>query len=182
MPNANATIYEFGCGVGNNLRFLQSLFPDINILGSDISSVAIQKLKSANLENSEFWVSGDDLELNSRGPIDIVIERGAIQHTTKTLAKSYLRQISDAMRDGGCGYFELASTSHDKFEVLGEGGYDEGYGFRTFYTINDIEWLFEDFKIIRIHHLIRELVFDVASGKKQIQGSFQVEIEKPYVS
>lgn len=178
LSNSKVVIYEFGCGVGNNLTFLRSLFPDIRLLGSDISQVAINQLISRKIQNSDFWVSDEDLMLSEKGPIDIIVERGALQHTPKEMAKKYIKQIFDAMKSGAVGYFEIASTKHEKFEILGEEGLDKGFGFRTFYTLNDIEKLFQDFSITRIHHLTRELIFDATSDLKQIQGSFQIEIKK----
>lgn len=178
MQRPDALVYEFGCGVGNNILFLRSIFPKIRLLGSDISQVAIDKLVAKGLENSDFWVSNSDLMLGGRGPVDLVIERGAMQHVPKDLAKQYVRQIHDALKTGGSAYFEIASTAHDKFEVLGGSGLDKGFGYRTFYTIEEIKELFRDFSITRIYHLQRELCYDPASDAMQVQGSFQVEVSK----
>jgi SAM-dependent methyltransferase len=182
-----STVYEFGCGMGNNLRFIHQAFPRVRLLGSDISAVAIKKLQDDSIPNSLFWVNDQNLNMRSN-EIDLVIERGAMQHVSKEQAKSYLKEIYDSMKIGAEGFFEIASTAHGLYEKLGEVGDDPTVGFRTFYTIGDIKCLFADFKINRIYHLQRDLVLNISSGhnesqlheefKVSAQGSFQVEIEK----
>lgn len=174
----NGTIYEFGCGLGNNLKFIRQNFNNVRLLGSDISSVAIQKLKAEKIENSDFWINDQDLRLVGREKIDIIIERGSIQHVPKNLARDYINQIYNSMTVGGVGYFEIASVSHDKFNLLGESGFDNGYGFRTFYTLEEIRCLFSQFQIKRIYHLTRELISDAVDGRRFCQGSFQIEVFK----
>lgn len=178
---SSGTVYEFGCGMGNNLKFIRHAFKDVRILGSDISKVAIKKLQDDAMPNSEFWVNDQNLNMRPN-EIDLVIERGAIQHVSKDQAKSYVKEIYEAMKIGAEGYFEIASTSHGLYEKLGEVGYDPGFGFRTFYSIDDIKCLFADFKINRIYHLKRDLVLDSSlehsEYKNYAQGSYQVEIEK----
>ncbi|MCX7180896.1 MAG: hypothetical protein NTX56_19720, partial [Proteobacteria bacterium] len=132
---------------------------------------------SLELPNSNFWVNDHDLRLVEKD-IDLVIERGAIQHVPKEQAKIYVNDIYQSMKVGGEGFFEIASTRHGLFSKLGESGYDKGFGYRTFYTIEDIYRLFSQFKITRVYHLSRELVMDSAGGTGAMQGSFQIEIEK----
>lgn len=173
----SSTIYEFGCGMGNNLKFIRGVFENVRLLGSDISPVAVQKLKSEGLPNSEFWVNDSELKIVEKD-IDLVIERGAIQHVSKDQARKYIDEIYQSMKVGGEGFFEIASTSHGLFRKLGESGYDERFGYRTFYTIDDVNKLFSQFKIKRIYHLTREVAMDSAGAADAIQGSFQIEIEK----
>lgn len=177
----NSTVYEFGCGRGNNLKFIRHAFMDARLLGSDISEVAIRKLQDDCIPNSMFWVNDQRLNLRSN-EIDLVMERGAIQHVSKDQAKSYVKEIHDSMKIGAEGFFEIASKSHGLYEALGEAGDDPTFGFRTFYSLDDIKCLFSDFKINRIYHLRREVVLDSSLShevyKSYVQGSFQVEIEK----
>jgi SAM-dependent methyltransferase len=173
----SSTVYEFGCGMGNNLKFIRGIFENVRLLGSDISIVAINKLQSEKLPNSEFWVNDHELRIVEKN-IDLVIERGALQHVPKDRARRYIDEIYRSMKVGGEGFFEIASTSHGLFRKLGESGYDKGYGYRTFYTIDDINILFSQFKIKRIYHLSREVVMDSEGGVGVVQGSFQIEIEK----
>lgn len=178
---SSSTVYEFGCGMGNNLKFIRHVFKEVRLMGSDISEVAIKKLQSDSMANSEFWVNGQNLNMR-KNEVDLVIERGAIQHVSKDQAKSYVKEIYEAMKIGAEGFFEIASTSHGLYEKLGEAGYDPGFGFRTFYSIDDIKSLFADFKINRIYHLKRDVVLDSSlehnEFKNYTQGSYQVEIEK----
>lgn len=181
----HSTAYEFGCGMGNNLKFISYAFKDVRLLGSDISEVAIKKLQDCSIPNSEFWVNDEKLNLNMRSKeINLVMERGAIQHVSKDQAERYVKEIYDSMKIGGEGFFEIASTSHGLYEKLGEAGHDPAFGFRTFYSIEDIKCLFADFKINRIYHLKRDVVLDDSQGQNVFstytQGSFQVEIEKTH--
>ena len=152
----SAAFTSFGCGMGNNLRFLHSLFPTARYLGSDISGVAIAKLRAAGFARSHFWVNDERLQIPE--PISIVIEGGALQHVSKEQARAYVSEIFEAMRPGAEGFFEIASTEHALFQRVGEGGHDAGHGLRYFYTLNDIEELFSLFEITRIYHLKREIV------------------------
>ena len=90
--NSSGTVYEFGCGMGNNLKFIRHAFKDARILGSDISEVAIKKLQDDDMPNSEFWVNDQNLNMPSK-EIDLVIERGALQHVSKDQAKSYVKEM-----------------------------------------------------------------------------------------
>lgn len=150
-------------------------------MGSGISGVAIKKLQDDSIPDSEFWVNDQTLNMRSN-EIDLVMEQGGVQHVSKVQAKSYVKEIYDSMKIGAEGFFEIASTSHGLYEKLGEVGDDPTFGFRTFYSIDDIKCLFSDFKINRIHHLKREVVLDSSQEhnvfNSYTQGSFQVEIEK----
>jgi SAM-dependent methyltransferase len=173
-----ASVYEFGCGMGNNLTFIRGIFANVRLLGSDISEVAIRKLQSLGLPNSSFWVNNQELRMVEKD-IDLVIERGAIQHVSKERAQKYIHEIYQNMKWGGEGFFEIASTAHGLFKKLGAEGYDPGFGYRTFYTLDDIKKLFSQFRIKNIYHLTREVVADAGGGAGGgVQGSFQIEIEK----
>ena len=172
-----SVIYEFGCGMGNNLKFIRREFNSVRILGSDASSVAIDLLKSARLSNAEFWVNDKFLNIKANN-IDLVIERGALQHVEKKQAINYVNEIYESMKYGGEGFFEIASTAHGLYKKLGKEGYDPSYGYRTFYSLDEIKTLFSRFHIKNIYHLKREIVVDQGVSDELVQGSFQVEIKK----
>ena len=96
----SSTIFEFGYGIGNNLKFIRGVFADVRLLGCDISPVAVQKLKSERITNSEFWVNGSELKI-VENDIALVIERGAIQHVSKGQAQNYIDEIYRSMKVGG---------------------------------------------------------------------------------
>ena len=174
-------IYEFGVGMGNNIKFIHQLFPDVTLYGSDISKEAIQKLNRENIPNSKFWVN--DFQLNMQvDELDLVIERGSLQHVSKDQSKAYIYEIYQSMKIGAEGYFEIASTSHGLYKELGELGLDPKLGLRTFYSLEEIHNLFSEFKIQKIFHLTRELLVDDLEDKNVFntytQGSWQVEVKK----
>lgn len=167
--------------MGNNLKFIKNLFPELKIYGSDISKEAIQKLQMEDIPNSTFWVNDSKLNIKTND-LDLVIERGSFQHVSKEKCKEYIHEIYQSMRIGAEGYFEIASTSHGLFKELSDGKLDPKLGIRTFYNLEEIQNLFSYFKIHKIFHLTRELLLDDSLNKNifntYTQGSWQVEVER----
>lgn len=172
-----SSIYEFGCGMGNNLKFIKMIVESAKIFGSDTSSVAIDSLNSEAIPNAEFWVNDNYLNLAGKN-IDIVIERGALQHVEKRQAINYVNEIYENMNYDGEGFFEIASTAHGLYKKIGDGGYDPSYGYRTFYSLDEIRLLFSRFQITNIYHLKREIIAGEKVSSDLVQGSFQVEVKK----
>lgn len=69
-------ILEYGCGIGRNIRFLQTAFPDAEIVGTDISDGSLQ---TARIENPDvqFHLESEEIAL---GKFDLIFVAGVFHH------------------------------------------------------------------------------------------------------
>jgi len=93
-------ILEFGCGIGRNLPFLQNVFPDAKIYGSDIS---IKSLETAS-NNTKNVVILEDNELNNdeyQEKFDLIFIAGVYHHIEPSLREEVTRRIYSLLSDNG---------------------------------------------------------------------------------
>jgi SAM-dependent methyltransferase len=88
-------VLEYGCGIGRNIKFLQSAFPDANIVGTDISQASLEIAQHDNAD-VEFILENDDLE--SIGLFDVILVAGVFHHVPVSqridVAMTLLRRLS----------------------------------------------------------------------------------------
>jgi len=154
--NPEASVYEFGCGNGHNIGFLQPLFPKARLIGSDIAETGIEKARELH-PDVEFFVNDENLPFEA-GSLDVIFERGVIAQTPKDLARSYARQFYDALKPGGVAFFDIPNTGHGHYARVQAGDEDPVFGFRVFYTLEELKDLFSMFEIERVYEHRRSLV------------------------
>ena len=69
-------ILEYGCGIGRNIRYLQTAFPDAEIVGTDISEAS---LEIAGTENPGVAFEVETPQLNL-GMFDLIFIAGVFHH------------------------------------------------------------------------------------------------------
>lgn len=69
-------ILEYGCGIGRNIRYLQTAFPDAEIVGTDISEAS---LEIAGTENPGVVFEVETPQLNL-GMFDLIFIAGVFHH------------------------------------------------------------------------------------------------------
>lgn len=104
-------ILEYGCGIGRNIPFLRTAFPDAHIEGSDISAAS---LEIACRENP-----GINFFLETEGekaypPVDLVFVAGVFHHIPVSQRVSVMRTIFDRLTPGG----ELFIFEHNPFNPV----------------------------------------------------------------
>lgn len=96
-PRRVKTILEFGCGIGRNIEYIQELFPDAKIVGTDISTESI-KIAAENNPKVRFEVESDSLKL---GQFDVIFIAGVFHHIHPNSRESVLRTINERLAPGG---------------------------------------------------------------------------------
>ena len=151
-----AAVYEFGAGNGQNIGFLAPLFPRARLIGSDISPEGVKKARSLH-PGVEFFVNGETLPF-AEGELDAVFERGVLAQTPKALARAYAQQFFAALKPGGKAFFEIPNTGHGHHRTVQAGGRDEVFGFRVFYTLEELKSVFAAFEFEHVYEHARRYV------------------------
>lgn len=159
--NPKAAVYEFGCGNGHNIGFLNPIFPEARLIGSDISETGIEKARALH-PGVEFFVNDETLPFEPES-LDVIFERGVIAQTPKDMARDYAAQFHRALKPGGVAFFDIPNTGHGHFKTVEAGGEDEVFGFRVFYTLNELKDLFSAFEFDRVFEHSRRLVDGAAT-------------------
>ena len=152
-----ATVYEFGCGTGQNLGFLKSLFPEAVLVGSDASAAGLALARRLH-PGLLLFCNGDRLGLAAEG-LDAAFGRAALQHVPKPLGRAYIGEIAAALKPGAPAFFEIASTGHGLYASVGDGGEDPVFGYRVFYALDEALALFEPhFEVEHVYERARARV------------------------
>ncbi len=70
-------LLEYGCGIGRNIPFLRSAFPDATIVGSDISKASLEYARMDN-PGIDFFVEDDDTVTSET--YDLIFIAGVFHH------------------------------------------------------------------------------------------------------
>jgi SAM-dependent methyltransferase len=177
--NPDARVFEFGCGNGQNLGFLRSVFPKARLSGCDVSAEAL--IAGRRLyPDLDLFVSGDALGLKP-GSLDVILERATLQHIPKPLAARYVQEMFAALKPGGRAFFEVASTDHG-YAAHGDGSEDPVFGHRVFYALDELKALFADFQLDQVYDRRRALVegAELNNGRPVYdEAAFQLYLTKP---
>lgn len=92
------SIYEFGCGIGRNLRFLKEAFPEARFFASDISPASVGV---AGRENPDVtvWIEGVDAAPDR--VFDFVFVAGVYHHVAPAERQAVSVSIRDRTLAGG---------------------------------------------------------------------------------
>ena len=91
------TVFEVGCGYGNNLVGIKRLLPEIKLFGCDISDKQLYVATQRYYECKEFGLMlGDFLELNiPKDSFDLVFSQAVLMHMSTNRAMKALEKMVD---------------------------------------------------------------------------------------
>ena len=105
------SIYEFGCGIGRNLRFLAEAFPGAALFASDISGESVAVARNENC-NVTLWTDGVDARPDQT--FDFVFVAGVYHHVAAAQRSLVSRFLHDVIRPGG----HLLVFEHNPFNPI----------------------------------------------------------------
>jgi pseudaminic acid biosynthesis-associated methylase len=89
-----ATIFEFGCNIGNNLRAIQACAPNVDLYGCDINQQAVNEARAAGFEVQNVSEQGV-VGLYEPGTMDLVFTSGVLIHIPPAALERTMRQLID---------------------------------------------------------------------------------------
>lgn len=90
-------ILEYGCGIGRNISYLQSAFPDATVTGTDISEASLAIAAEEN-PNAIFEIERNELEL---GQFDLIFVAGVFHHIPPAQRSSAMQQLASRLSQSG---------------------------------------------------------------------------------
>lgn len=97
-------ILEYGCGIGRNIKFLKSYFPDSEVTGCDISRRSLEIAEGTNPEAKFFKI--EDTEITKReNRYDMVFISCVFHHIEPHFRNEAVKNINRLLKTGGCVYF-----------------------------------------------------------------------------
>ncbi len=165
------TVLDVGCGTGDNLMFIKSIFPSMMAFGIDITEAAL-KVARERIHGGRFWI--DDIQnpkqINSR--FDLVIFLEVIEHLENDLKA--LENISKITNK----YLLLSTVGGRMREVEREIGHYRNYGVRQLNDMLDsvgfrqkktIQWGFPLYSPVFRAIAARPQVVSLSYGKYSLQ-------------
>jgi SAM-dependent methyltransferase len=90
-------ILEFGCGIGRNIRHLETFYPDAEIIGTDVSAASLEIAAKEN-PNAKFHLEQDDLDI---GKFDLIFIAGVFHHIAPSERTSVSHVLHKRLSDSG---------------------------------------------------------------------------------
>ncbi len=147
-PPKDATIAEFGCGVGRVTRFLARRYA--RVLAFDISpshlAAARERLREENIDNVEFVLLEGPEGLNRLRGVNIFFSSIVLQHNPPPIICDVLGRAFDGLARGGIAFFQVPT-------------YGSGY---TFTLQNYFEGLYNKNEM-EIHFVPQREIFQLFS-------------------
>jgi SAM-dependent methyltransferase len=107
-----ASILEFGCGTGGNLRHIARLFPGARIYGCDISGKSLERAASEN-PGVTFFAVGE--EGNGHGAeFDLILVANVFHHIPPPVRQREASKLAEWLADGG----ELFFFEHNPYNPV----------------------------------------------------------------
>jgi len=104
-------VLEYGCGIGRNIPFLLTAFPDAHIEGSDISAASLEIARRDNPQIN-FFVEHDGGPHGE--PVDLIFVAGVFHHIPVVQRAEVARKLFDRLTPGG----ELFVFEHNPFNPV----------------------------------------------------------------
>lgn len=92
-----ATILEYGCGIGRNIKFLLQMFPEAQIAGCDISQASLDYAR-ARYPAAHFFAGSQDTRY---GSYDVVLVSNVFHHVPPAERDEVMRQLKGFMKQDG---------------------------------------------------------------------------------
>ena len=162
------SLLDVGCGRGEFLRQLTNLFPDIEVMGIDLSPLMVETTKSKGIEAECI----DLCKLDKKFQV-ITAVFDMVNYLDRDNLKKFMRCIEDRLEDGG--YFICDINSLYAFEELAVGSYvrdddsrfvtidsyfkeNKYYSEFTLFEKDDNRFKKSQDMIIQYYHRVEELV------------------------
>jgi 2-polyprenyl-3-methyl-5-hydroxy-6-metoxy-1,4-benzoquinol methylase len=104
---ANKKVLDLGCGDGRHIEYFREL--GFEVWGVDFSKEAINFCRKRFRGDKKVHLAVADLTrkniLKKFGTFDIVIDWSVLDHIRKEYLKTYIKNISGAIKNSGCGIF-----------------------------------------------------------------------------
>ena len=103
-------VLEYGCGIGRNVRYLQTAFPDASLTGTDISEASLAIAAEEN-PSAQFEIEHSMLQL---GQFDLIFVAGVFHHISPTQRLSAMQQLASRLSPTGT----LAIFEHNPYNPV----------------------------------------------------------------
>lgn len=87
-----ATVFEFGCNIGLNLRAIQSVAPNTALFGCDVNATAVNEARAAGFEVQHVGAQGV-AGLYEPGSMDLVFTAGVLIHVAPADIERTMRDL-----------------------------------------------------------------------------------------
>jgi SAM-dependent methyltransferase len=94
-------ILDYGCGIGNNVKFLSEVFPDSEICGCDISAKSLE-IAARSHPRVKFFLLDKNSPLENG--FDLVFTANVFHHIPKQQRQDAVRQILEFLMPGGSAF------------------------------------------------------------------------------
>ncbi len=142
-------VFEIGCGSGRDAKEFLKRTP--NYMGLDISE-ALLTIARKNIPETTF-VHGDIETFALPTDIDLAYSSASLLHIDKEALRSVLKRLYEKLTLNGLIYLSLKEATEYREEIQ-----VDAFGTRIFYhySLQDIEELSSEFKILKLQHYKHE--------------------------
>lgn len=98
VPVATKRMLEYGCGIGRNIPFLRTAFPDAMIFGSDISAASLEIARKDN-PGVEFFIEPTDTA--SGDLFEVIFIAGVFHHIPVNERSAAMKSLYRRLVPGG---------------------------------------------------------------------------------
>ncbi len=101
IPADTRRILDLGCGTGLELDRIFERFPQMEVVGIDMSPAMLERLREKHGDRRLTLLCGDYFTTPLGGPFDAVVSFESLHHFTATQKVPLFRKIWDALAPGG---------------------------------------------------------------------------------
>ncbi len=95
------SILNYGCGVGNDMRFFKESWPDAKLYGCDISQKSVEYAAKVAPDINYFVSDSTDKIYEQCTKWDVVFLAGVLHHIPPAERTAWIQSIGDNVRPGG---------------------------------------------------------------------------------
>lgn len=93
-----SNVLEFGCGIGRNLKYFETLFNKINIFASDISEESLEKVRNLSLNIN---IIKDEELVEFKEYFDLIFISGVYHHIQPNYRINITKKLFDLLKKDG---------------------------------------------------------------------------------
>ena len=118
LPEDCETLLDLGCGTGLELDEIFRLYPDIKVVGIDLTQSMLDKLRQKHPAKDMRLICGDYCqELFGVNVFDCAVSFQTMHHFPKDKKLSLYKKLRESLKDGGeyieCDYMVLTQAEED---------------------------------------------------------------------
>jgi SAM-dependent methyltransferase len=98
VPVTTKRLLEYGCGIGRNIPFLRTAFPNATIAGSDISAASLEIARKEN-PCVEFFIEQADTDVTDS--YDVIFIAGVFHHIPVKERVAVMKTLCQRLTPGG---------------------------------------------------------------------------------